>query len=260
MFSAVRDHVIGRIEATPVGQEPFEHLYVEEVFPPDFYAELQRQMIPNAGYRRLNQTGRVSEAYSSARLCLFPQDLATIEATPAQKDFWRELFAAFDQSAFRQVWLRTFKGAVKRHVKSVAPQKKSSVPTAFSEVFLMRDLETYALGPHTDSAQKLVSVLFYLAPDESAPELGTSLYRPRDNTFTCAGGPHHGFGKFERVSTLRYKPNAMLAFPKSRVCFHGVEPVASARQRDLLLFDIKVRWQPAQTSSGTVEPAAVARA
>lgn len=259
MFSAVRDHVIQRIEATPVGREPFEHLYVEEVFPPDFYAELQRQMIPNAGYRRLNRTGRVSERYSSARLCLFPQDLATIEATPAQKDFWRGLFAAFDKSAFRQLWLRVFSDAVKRHLKSVAPPpapgNEPNVPAAFSEVFLMRDLESYALGPHTDSAQKLVSVLFYLAADESAPELGTSLYRPRDRAFSCPGGPHHGFGKFERVATLRYKPNAMLAFPKSRVCFHGVEPVASARQRDLLLFDIKVRWQPAQTAA-----AAAARA
>jgi hypothetical protein len=248
MFSAVRDHVIGRIEATPVGQEPFEHLYVEEVFPADFYAELQRQMIADRGYRRLNQTGRVSERYSSARLCLFPGDLATIEAPPAQKDFWRALFAAFNSSAFRQVWLRVFKSAVNRHLTSVPQGDGTRVATAFSEVFLMRDLETYALGPHTDSAQKLVSVLFYLAPDASATELGTSLYRPRDRQFTCPGGPHHGFGKFERVATLPYRPNAMLAFPKSRVCFHGVEPVASAKRRDLLLFDIKVKWQPAKTA------------
>lgn len=251
MFSAVRDHVIQRIEATPVGHEPFEHLYVEDVFPAEFYAELQRQMIADSGYRRLNETGRVSERYSSARLCLFPQDLATIDAPAAQKEFWRELFAAFNNSAFRQVWLRTFDGPVKRHLQSVTPTQEPSVATAFNEIFLLRDLETYALGPHTDSAQKLVSVLFYLAPDESATELGTSLYRPRDGRFTCPGGPHHGFGKFERVATLPYRPNAMLAFPKSRVCFHGVEPVATAKRRDLLLFDIKVKWQPAQTAAAT---------
>ena len=248
MFSAVRDHVISRIEATPVGQEPFEHLYVENVFPADFYAELQRQMIADRGYRKLNETGRVSERYSSARLCLFPGDLATIDAPPAQKDFWREVFAAFNKSAFRKVWLRTFDGAVKRHLASVR-SKEPSVATAFSEVFLMRDLESYALGPHTDSAQKLVSVLFYLAPDESATELGTSLYRPRDRKFTCPGGPHHRFDPFERVATLPYRPNAMLAFPKSRVCFHGVEPVASAKRRDLLLVDIKVKWQPAEAAA-----------
>ena len=249
MFSAVRDHVIARIEATPVRHAPFEHLYVEEVFPADFYAELQRQMVADSGYRRLNETGRVSEHYSSARLCLFPQDLKSIDAPGPQKAFWRELFAAFSSSAFRQVWLRTFEQTVKKHVGNVSRDKGPGAAAAFSETFLMRDLETYALGPHTDSAQKLVSVLFYLARDESAPELGTSLYRPKDRSFICPGGPHHRFDRFERVTTLPYKPNAMVAFPKSRVCFHGVEPVGSTKQRDLLLFDMKWTWKPADPAA-----------
>lgn len=247
MFSAVREHVIGRIEATPVRQAPFEHLYVEEVFPAGFYAELQRQMVADSGYRRLNQTGRVSEHYSSQRLCLFPKDLQTIDASDAQKFFWRALFEAFNTSAFRQVWLRTFDRTVKKHLGNVAQGRGSGVATAYSEIFLMRDLETYALGPHTDSAQKLVSVLFYLAADDSAPELGTSLYRPKDRSFICPGGPHHSFAGFDLVTTLPYKPNSMVAFPKSRICFHGVEPVAAAKRRDLLLFDIK--WAPAAATA-----------
>lgn len=239
MFSAVRDHVIGRIAATPVSRDPFEHLYVEEVFPADFYAELQRQMIADRGYRRLNQTGRVSERYSSQRLCLFPRDLATIDAPEPQRLFWRELFAALRDGNLRRAVLRTFKAAVKLHAESTLRENAFGA-MVYSEVFLMRDLETYALGPHTDSPQKLVSMLFYLAPDESAPELGTSLYRPKDRHFSCPGGPHHSFPDFERVATLPYRPNTMLAFPKSRVCFHGVEPVASAKRRDLLLFDVKI--------------------
>jgi len=247
MFSAVRDAVIRRIQATPVRLEPFEHLYVEEVFPPDFYAEMRRRMLPDEGYRRLIDTGRVAGPYSPARFCLFPADLEDAAAaedgtagSEADRDFWRGLLAAFGERAFGDFWLDIFKDAVTRQLESLYG---GGTLRLRREAFLLRDRETYELGPHTDSPLKIVSALFYLPPDDSAPDLGTSLYRPKLPDFVCAGGPQYYFHDFHRVVTLPFRRNAMLAFPKSPRCFHGVEPVGSARQRDLLLVDLKV-WRP----------------
>src|SRR5260370_34167493 len=36
----VLEHLLGRIDATPALQEPFSHIYLEEVFPADVYEQL----------------------------------------------------------------------------------------------------------------------------------------------------------------------------------------------------------------------------
>jgi len=84
-------------------------------------------------------------------------------------------------------------------------------------------------------------VLFYLPRNANRIDLGTSLYAPKDPSFRCAGGPHYDHGRFDRITTLPYKPNTMIAFPKTDDCFHGVEPVEGERaRRDILFFDLKL--------------------
>jgi hypothetical protein len=245
MFSAVVEQVMQRVAATPLRLEPFEHLYVEEVFPPAIYAELQRLRLADAVYTPLNKTARVSPKYSASRLCCFPPQLEESGATAEQKAFWGGLFAAFMAHEVRQLWLQRFKAAVEDNLRLLAAAlERAKRVRVSSELLLMRDKAAYALGPHTDNRAKLISVLFYLAPDESAAELGTTLYRPKDPAFLCPGGPHHPRRLFEPVTTLPYRPNTLLAFPKSQRCFHGVEPVAEGRQRDLLLYDIRCILKP----------------
>src|SRR6185369_1519735 len=73
---------------------------------------------------------------------------------------------------------------------------------------------------------KLVVLLIYLAPDDTAEHLGTSLYRPKDPSFSCPESKHHPFEDFIRVKTAPYKPNSMLAFMRSDISFHGLEPLS----------------------------------
>jgi hypothetical protein len=105
---------------------------------------------------------------------------------------------------------------------------------------VIHDRTNYSLGPHTDSPRKALSFLFYLPADASREHLGTSIYMPRDPSFTCAGGPHYKFTNFQRMLTMPYVPNALFAFMKTNNSFHGVEPVEEAdAQRDLLLYDVR---------------------
>ena len=113
---------------------------------------------------------------------------------------------------------------------------------------LIRHRAGYFLGPHSDLYTKLVVLLIYLAPDESAAHLGTSLYRPKDPGFTCPNSTHYPFEDFVRVKTAPYKPNSLLAFLRSDVSFHGVEPLSeqdvATCSRDLIqyvLYDKQAR-------------------
>ncbi len=86
-------------------------------------------------------------------------------------------------------------------------------------------------------------LLLYLAPDESAEHLGTSLYRPKQAGFSCPDSKHYPVDDFIRVKTAPYRPNSLLAFVRSDISFHGLEPlseqdVATTAGRDVIQYVI----------------------
>jgi len=126
--------------------------------------------------------------------------------------------------------------------------QRSSWPEVSVESQFIRHRAGYFLGPHSDLYTKLVVLLIYLAPDNKAEHLGTSLYRPKDSSFTCPDSKHYSFDDFIRVKTAPYKPNSLLAFMRSDISFHGLEPLSetdvASEGRDVIqyvLHDKQVR-------------------
>lgn len=239
MFSDVRQAVIGQIAAAKIRPQPFPHIYIQNIFPPDFYAEIERHRLPENLYQTMLSTGRVTGDAYRARLCILDEHLAG--ALPDSRlEFWRDLFATFRTPEFTSAWANLFSAEITKHAAEEFPNRQGL--RLSSECMLMRDLPAYALGPHTDSPLKVVSALFYLPQDSTRSDLGTSLYQPRRAGFSCRGGPHHAFKDFIRVRTMRYIPNSLFAFPKTVRSFHGVEQITDATvRRDLLLYDIKAQ-------------------
>lgn len=242
MFSDVKLHIIYNIANTQIRTYPFPHIYVREIFPDGFFAELQRNLPDNEGYTVLVDSGRVGKGYSRARLSLFPSDLDKADLRPAQRDFWQSVFETLGDSEFVSCVFDRFRTQIEQRFVGTDGVRRGL--KVWHETFLMRDLDTYSLGPHTDNTSKLVSMLFYLPKDDSAQELGTALYLPKDRSFTSEGGPHLEFEDFDHVRTVPYARNVVTAFPKSATCFHGVEPVTGVnKQRDILFFDLKGKFK-----------------
>lgn len=237
MFSDVKFHLIYKIANTQLRNFPFPHIYVQDVFPDGFYAEMRKYLPDNDGYIALADTGRVGKGYSRARLALFPSDLDKAKINATQRDFWRRVFETLSDGDFVSCVFDRFRPQIEQRFSIDGRRRGLKV---WNETFLMRDLDTYSLGPHTDNVAKLVSMLFYLPADDSSSELGTALYLPKDRSFTSEGGPHLEFDDFDHVFTVPYAPNVVASFPKTAACFHGVEPVKGVnKQRDILFFDLK---------------------
>ncbi len=238
MFSDAKLHVMYQIANTPFREFPFPHIYVKDVFPPKFFERILDQLPKDDQYIRLVDTGRVGKGYSAARLSLFPDKLAESGLDEDRRTFWEGMFATFGGNEFSSLVWQKFRPYIERRFAKSHPGGINLDPR--SEVFLMRDLQTYSLGPHTDSPAKLVSMLFYLPKDDSRPELGTAVYVPKDRVFTCPGGPHHDRSGFDHMITLPYGRNVLVAFPKVMNCFHGVELLTNAdSRRDIFFFDLK---------------------
>lgn len=240
MYSGVEEHVTYQIANASMRDYPYPHIYVESVFPDDFYLSIRRNWPESSALVSLANTGRVSPGAYPERFVL-PFNLPEAEKfAPGRREFWREFGNWFLGERFLVALLKKFSRSIQKRFGENVHKYSYSVDS-----LIVRDHTNYNLGPHTDAPHKLLSLLFYCPDDDSRKHLGTSIYLPLDPEFRCPGGPHHPYGKFQRVKTMEYKPNTLFAFFKTDNSFHGVEPIADKDVlRDVLLYDIRVYRSP----------------
>lgn len=243
MSSAVEAQLIYNVANAPVRAFPYPHIYVPQVFPESFYAALQTN-IPDPEAMLPIAEARPVRGYKERFVLDLNQHGERL--TAGQRDFWQATHGLLTRGGFRDILLRKFSGELRKRFEG------ESVALT-QETLLVEDITRYALGPHTDSPAKVITVLFYLPKDESQAHLGTSVYLPKDRGRRCPGGPHHGFEDFDRAATMPFMPNSMFAFVKTDNSFHGVEPVTDPDvRRWLLLYDIKARKAQIQPQAGQV--------
>ncbi len=236
---SVMRHVIGRVHETPVERSPFPYLVVDNVFPPDYYQEMLRQFPAETVMRTLAETGRVEPGnYEERRVTLFDAD-GFSRLSPDQREFWGELSDWLHDAQLLHAFTAKFGEFLEPRIEHIVAAE-GALRTR-GDALLVHDCTRYAIGPHTDAPHRLVTFLFYLPDDEGLRELGTSIYTPKDPSFTCWGGPHHARDNFHRVDTVEFLPNRLLAFPKTERSFHGVEPIEREDvQRRLLINNIRL--------------------
>ena len=226
MSSSVESAVLARIAAAPVLREPFEHCVIDRIFPDEFYESIIDHWPEEESWQSLSESGRVSEGSYEERKVVLMTAAGFARLDAQRRPFWeREVGGWLLGERFRQTILAKFG----REAKGSA-----------GDALIVSDRTRYAIGPHTDAPHRLVSLLFYLPEDATFSRFGTAFYTPCDPAFRCAGGPHHPFERFQRVTTVPFVPNRLVAFPKTDRCFHGVEPVdLEGIDRRLLIYNAR---------------------
>lgn len=215
------EHFVARLRSAEVIKEPYPHYYLEHVFPDDYYKTLLAHLPASDVYENLYEVTDLKLEHFRQR---DQRDLKEgwTRALPAGlKEFWDEFDSWFLGPRLAEAVLDSFADPLGARLG-----ERKSWPAVSVESQLIRHRAGYFLSPHSDLYTKLVVLLFYLAPDERGAHLGTSLYRPKRPGFACRESIHHPFEEFERVKTAPYRPNSLLAFVRSDVSFHGVEPLS----------------------------------
>lgn len=247
-MSSLLAHVENRLREAEVSLEPYPHYCLENVFPADYYQLLLKNLPGNDSYENLYEVTTLKLDHFRHRDQRDMKTGWTDVLPPEQKAFWDDFDSWFLGSDLAQAVLQTFSDQMRARFGD-----RSDWPEVSVESQLIRHRAGYYLGPHSDLHTKLVVLLIYLAPDDRAAHLGTSLFRPKDPNFTCPNSTHYPFEDFVKVKTAPYKPNSMLAFFRSDVSFHGLEPLSDsdlqATPRDLIqyvLYDKAAREQQLQ--------------
>jgi len=219
----VLEHVVYALRNAHIAPYPMPHFYARNVWPAFYYEQLVEAA--HAATYAPNADGHYAH-----------REFANPLGVPGLRGLTTHHFMRHMMSTF------------KAGVRARYAEKAVNVVT---DLRLVRDEPGYSIGPHTDAAWKLISLLFYL-PSVGVPAdvgLGTSVYVPRDPTVGCPGGPHYSFEPFIRVATASYEPNSCLGFWKTHTAFHGVEPAAA--QRHILLWNAYDADVPRTKSAGT---------
>lgn len=196
--------VARKINDTPLVNDPFDYLYIENVFPKGTYDKILKS-IKEIKYEPIEKT-RGTKGYPK-------------RFTGTTPEFLKELLD----------------GEIK---KAILNKFGIADDSFIQDLLLIKDYEGYQIPPHTDSTKKVISALFYLPEDSSIEHEGTAIYVPKEKGFTCNVGVHHNFDDFEKVWTAPFKPNSCLIFARTENSFHGVEITDSSIERNVLLYNI----------------------
>lgn len=239
-------HFANRLREAQVSLDPYPHFCLDNIFPDEYYRTLLANLPSSTSYENLYEVTTLKLDHFRHRDQRDMNPGWTSELPVEQKEFWDDFDSWFLGEDMAQAVLKTFPDQM--HARF-----GEAWPAVSVESQLIRHRPGYFLGPHSDLHTKLVVLLIYLAPDAHTAHLGTSLYRPKDPNFTCPNSTHYQFEDFIKVKTAAYKPNSLLAFFRSDVSFHGLEPLVESDVQDngrdviqYVLYDKAAREQQLQ--------------
>ena len=220
------DDLVGAIEATPLVSTPFDHLYMERLFPEPLYRQLLDRLPATRRYREFRHGQAMQADGHSARrkFYLYPEHIMLLPAE--QRAFWRQLSSVLRSQELQDAFKRKFRGALERRFgRSIDRLTFYPVP------MLLRDLGGYRIGIHGDSLNKAITVQLYLPSDTSQAHLGTLLHEGRTGEAA------------ERILPLQFLPATGYAFPVMRhESWHSVAATSEADGvRDSLMISYMVQ-------------------
>ena len=238
------DAIIKNISKIDIIDEPFGHMFIQNIFPQDYYNELLDNIPKKKYYTAINKTKTVASNYSEERFIFnFTDEKDLNKLTENQKKFFNKLTKImFSNKLFESITL-SFKKIIDNNIQNMSREDKAkfgfpNLKFGFRTA-LIKDLTQYSLGAHTDGIFKFITFLFYIPSTNELIKNGTALYKPK-NEITAS--KHFSLEEtrknFLKIKTCPFIPNSVLIFPRTARSFHGVEEVnINKKERNLLLLN-----------------------
>ncbi len=230
----VLDHLLKTIEATPALDEPFCHIYLENVFPQDIYQQL-RANLPDTKLYTTAADRHYNQGDGQFTRSMFPLTAAQLAVLPAdQRQLLASVAAALTAPALKQaMYAKLAKDLAFRYGLSA-----DKVPDldGWSRPTLYRETAGFEIPPHPDTRKKIVTMQLYLPADHTQLDLGTALYQRKVLAWPFGDWRQ----KFAKVKQFLFQPNSAYAFvvnnTLTKKSWHGREELPpNAGVRDTLL-------------------------
>lgn len=213
--------VLAKARPEDVRTDPFPHLVIEDALDADVFAELLRTRPPYSG-----------DSEASNRRVSTPAWVAI--TTEAFDPAWRVFSALHSQPAItRRMW-ELFDGHLADSLPTLPNDDRFGVlgmdDWAAADVLCDARLDTISPArsagshrkAHLDTPNRFFSALLYFrSPDDCSSGGGLDLFRWTDGPKAPLDAFEFAESTVERVLTVPYKANTLVAFPNSVHAIHG---------------------------------------
>jgi hypothetical protein len=195
---SIQDQLLAAVERSRLRQEPFDHVYMDEVLDPATYEALLEAIPDRDFFHELKHLDALlPDGHSTRlRLYLFPELLRKLPRE--QRKIWIAVSDAFASAQLEQAFKSKFRAALEERFGT--PVEKLGL---FPIPILLRDQPGYRIGIHADKFTKAITVQFYLPSDESQKHIGTIFHEGESGEAA------------ERTTKMQFLPRSGYAFPVS---------------------------------------------
>jgi len=235
-FDAMVGSTMYALANTPMRVWPFHHLVVDGLLPPALFAAARALDLSAHTVRRRDSYEGAPAGLNPSRFFVQLLDgdgRLRVDGGPVLDT----LVALLTDSLVARVLAARFQPVVTARFGGRMPLYRHALE-------YIDDRTGYELGPHTDVGRKLLTMLVYLADDDTDPGLGTVLYAPRGDRPILPDEPTpriYGEADVVPVHRVDFAPNRALVFAPTARSLHGVAPVGTTpRPRRLLQLQLNV--------------------
>jgi hypothetical protein len=232
---ATRDGVpaptlVQAVDGAPLRNTPFDHIYMENVFPADFYREILEKLPAAEKYHPLYHHAALRADGSSTRqrMYLYPENLWRLPY--AQRVIWRKIATALCSRELENAFKRKFRTALEDRFQ----QEAERIPL-YPVPILVCDYPGYRIGIHSDVQSKAITVQFYLPKDTSQAHIGTIFHTNNRKDGT------------DQPIAMPFLPNSGYAFAVRRQeSWHSAAKTTEAdgeRQSIMLTYYVDADWK-----------------
>lgn len=223
MDERVTQYVKQKIEGSVLVTDPFRCVYINNIFPDDFYKHIE-SIFPADEYLTTNS----QKQYKTLDFVLKERKtLSMFNRMNGYDDL--KGFPFVKESVELRRWFAF------SLIPIVADKLQIQLGECDDDTRYVVDLPGYMKRPHTDVSQKLFSVLIYM----SNSKCGTTILRPKERGLTDSRGIDHRYDQFEEVFDPPFVPNTLIAFERSDVSFHCVKKLGPNEYRKAIHINIR---------------------
>ena len=240
--AALRSWIETRLAATPITEEPFPHLFVTQIFPPEFFERLRSAWPPTALFKG-DSKGRKYDLVPT-RSSRADARASGYAALPREaQELWDFFVFTVNRTIVGPQLREKFRPQIDDRIARIRDAHARGLieygmgrtavdwePVANVGRFMMRGPGS-ELKPHVDSMPYLLTVLHYFPDEDVQGADGTVLYKaeaPLDFERCVRTGSTEYFDAAgiaaREVQRLPFAPNILVAFPNMLDAAHGAAP------------------------------------
>lgn len=226
-FELYKSHIINKIESHSVGQEPFYHMYIENIFPKDLYVAIKERMLHYKYSDALQSRQQDSSKFVNNRYNLANND-------DLETQYIRALFSDKD---IKNALLQKFYFAPTSGLAELIKIHTQEFEFMYTKADRFQNI-------HVDIPPKFMSLVFYIPENQPGKDEeernATVLYDKSLN-------PHHN---------AKYKANSLCVFVPHFYSYHGF---SSTIDREVLIMfyineEERKKWKKLRNRDNDIAP------